>query len=93
MDFYDFYDFEDESCYKRKFNIYNATTGTEVVEHLQIPPESEVALDCYLNAMGEESYDFEVEVQVTHGEKTKIKILAEVQDVHMSMNRNSINMR
>ena len=54
LDFYDFYSFEDESYYKRKFNIYDPKTGEELVRPFKINPESEIVLDCYLNVMGEE---------------------------------------
>jgi hypothetical protein len=43
--------------------------------------------------MAEESIDLSVEFEVKDGERTSMKIVGEVQDVSMSMSRESINMR
>ena len=80
LDFYEFYDFEDESCYKRRFNIYNSATGEEL-------------MDCFLNVLGEDSIDLEIEFAVKNGNSTKMQVVGEVQDVEMNMSREEINMR
>ena len=93
LDFHDFYEYEDETSYKRQFNIYNPVTGKEVVEAFSIPAEGEVLLDCYLNVMGEQPIDIGVYFQVKDGETTRLSVEGEVQDVKMSLNRVLINMR
>ena len=93
LDFYEFYDFEDESCYKRRFNIYNSATGEELMESFSIPPEDEMVLDCFLNVLGEDSIDLEIEFAVKNGNSTKMQVVGEVQDVEMNMSREEINMR
>lgn len=50
LDFYDFYEFEDELSYKRRLNVYDPVSGQEALGWITIPPEGTVNLECALNA-------------------------------------------
>lgn len=60
LEFYDFYEFEDEESYKRRLNFYDPVSGKEVLEWFTVAAEGEVALDCMLNALEEESIDLSI---------------------------------
>jgi hypothetical protein len=52
LDFYDFYEFEDELAYKKRFNIYRHDTGKELTDSWEIiAANSNVTLDCCFNVM------------------------------------------
>jgi hypothetical protein len=51
LEFYDFYEFEDELSYKRRLNLYNPATGGEALDWITVPPESTFLLECTLNAL------------------------------------------
>ena len=38
LDFYDFYEFDDEASYKRRLNIYDPSTGSELLDWITVPP-------------------------------------------------------
>jgi hypothetical protein len=51
LEFYDFYEFEDEESYKRRLNLYDPASGREALDWLTVPPEATLHLDCMLNAL------------------------------------------
>lgn len=51
LDFYDFYEFEDEQSYKRRLNFYDPSTGQEVLDWVTLAPETTLHLDCLFNAL------------------------------------------
>ena len=93
LDFYDFYEFEDESSYKPRLNFYHPATKKELIDWCRIPPQSEISIECMVNCMEEESIDLQVEIEVKDGPRKKVGVVAEAQDVHAAMSREQINLK